>query len=709
MTLKLYATVPLGMAKLLREELRELGAGRVRATSAGVAFEGTLELAYRSCLWSRMASRVVLELARFPAPDADALYVGVRGVKWQDHLGPDSTLAVRATGRNAALRHTVFASRRVKDAVVDQFRDETGRRPSVDLRRPDLSIHLHLEGNWATLSIDLAGESLNRRGYRAPGMEAPLKESLAAAVLSLLGWPAVAAGGGGFVDPMCGGGTLPIEAALWAADRAPGLGREYFGFQGWRGHDEALWQRLLSEARERRDAGLDRLPTIVGYDASAASVRRAIESVERAGLTGRVHIERRELSGCEPPPRCDTGLLATNPPYGERLGEVGELRLLYSSLGALLRERFGGWRAGVLTGSEQLAGSLGLAPEETYRLYNGALECELLRVELPVLANRNVSAPVTHKPGPGSDAFVGRLRKRARHLAKWARRQSISCYRVYDADLTDYSAAIDRYEDFVHVQEYAPPASVDPAKAAERLADLKALVPEVLEVPPEWVFLKVRMRQRGRAQYVKLGQGGDYHRVREGGHSFLVNFTDYLDTGLFLDHRLVRQLVGEHARGRRVLNLFGYTGTASVYAAKGGARSTTTVDLSNTYVGWARRNFALNKLDERRNELVRADCLAWLAEQRDRWDLIFLDPPTFSNSKSLDRSFDVQQDHAELIQSAMARLAPDGLLIFSNNYKKFKLDQSLLSGLQIEDYTRQTIPEDFSRSRRIHHCFLIRA
>jgi len=705
-TLKLYATVPLGMAKLLRDELRDLGASRLRAFRAGVAFEGTLELAYRSCLWSRMASRVLIELARFPAPDADALYAGVRSVKWQDHLGPESTLAVRATGRNAALRHTVFASRRVKDAVVDQLRDETGQRPSVDLRRPDLSIHLHLEGTWATLSLDLAGQSLNRRGYRVQGGEAPLKENLAAAMLSLLGWPAVASGGGGFVDPMCGSGTLPIEAALMAADRAPGLDREYFGFQGWRGHDEPLWQRLVAEARERRDAGVG-LPTIVGYDASAASVRLAIDSVERAGLTGRVHIERRELSGCEPPSE-GHGLVAVNPPYGERLGEIGELRLLYSSMGALLRERFGGWRAGVLTGSEQLAGSLGLKAEQTHRLYNGALECELLRVELPAAAKADPSAPVTHRPGPGSDAFAGRLRKRARHLAKWARRQAISCYRVYDADLTDYSAAIDRYEDFVHVQEYAPPSSVDPAKAAERLADIKALVPEVLEVPPENVFLKVRRRQRGRAQYMKLGQGGDYHRVLEGGHSFLVNFTDYLDTGLFLDHRLVRQLVGEQARGRRVLNLFGYTGTASVYAAKGGAKSTTTVDLSNTYLGWARRNFALNKLDERRNELVRADCLAWLAEQRDRWDLIFLDPPTFSNSKSLDRSFDVQQDHVELIQTALRRLSPNGLLIFSNNYKKFKLDQSALESLQIEDRTHQTIPEDFRRSRRIHHCFVIR-
>jgi len=712
--LELFATVPLGMAGLLQSELAELGAQSLRPGRAGVDFRGDLELAYRVCLWSRLASRVLLKIGKFPAPNADALYAGVRGIDWQEHLGPDDTLAVHATGRNAALRHTGFAARRVKDGIVDQFRDAVGRRPSVDLRSPDLAVHLHLQGTWAELSLDLAGTSLNRRGYRAQGVAAPLKENLAAAVLLLLDWPAVAAAGGGFVDPMCGSGTLPIEAAWMATDRAPGMDRERFGFHGWRGHENATWLRLKTEAEQRFESGLDNRPTIVGYDADRSAVNVALAAVEAAGMSGRVYIERRELARCEPPGQTAGGLVAVNPPYGERLGEVGELRLLYNSLGAVFTERFVGWRAGVLTGSEQLAGSLGLEPARRDTLYNGALECELLRIELPgapvpkpPAASRLSEHWMPAKRDPGAQGFASRLRKRAKHLAKWARKNDVSCYRLYDADLPDYAAAIDRYEDWVHVQEYAPPKTVDPARSAQRLADLLALTPEVLDLPADQVFFKVRQRQRGRAQYVKLGDGGDFHRVREWGHRFWVNFTDYLDTGLFLDHRLVRRLLGEMSRGRRVLNLFGYTGTASVYAGKGGAASTTTVDLSNTYLGWARRNLTLNGLDERRHELVRADCLAWLGEQQQRWDLIFLDPPTFSNSKKLDRTFDVQRDHVELIRLAAERLAPDGVLVFSNNYRRFKLDEEALGGLRVQDQTRQTIDEDFRRSRRIHHCYLI--
>ncbi len=728
----LYVTVPLGMAGLLLDELEGMGLEGLSPDRAGVGFRGTLEQAYRVCLWSRLASRVLLCLARFPAPDADALYAGVQGIRWSEHLGPDNTMAVHATGRNAALRHTGFAARRVKDAVVDQLRQELGRRPSVDLRSPDLSLHLHLSGTWAELSLDLAGTALSRRGYRPRGVPAPLKENLAAALLLLAGWPEMVSERGGLVDPMCGSGTLPIEAAWMALDRAPGLDRARFGFHGWRSHDAAVWESLLAEAKERLHAARGRLEAdggrslrVVGYDADRGAIRAASEAVRAAGLEGLVHLERRELSSVEPP-RVSHGLLVTNPPYGERLGEVGELRLLYRGLGGLLSSRFAGWRAAVLTGSEQLAGSMGLSPARRDVLYNGGLRCELLCFDLSpgpaeggcrgsaTAAGEEVTqsrdsegSPVSAPLGPGAEGFAGRLRKRARHLSRWARRAGVHCYRLYDADLPDYAAAIDRYEWFVHVQEYAPPKTVDPARSAQRLADMMALVPQVLDVSPGRVFLKVRQRQRGRAQYVRLGSGGDFYPVREGGHRFLVNFTDYLDTGLFLDHRLVRRLVGELARGRRFLNLFGYTGTASVYAAKGGARSTTTVDLSNTYLGWTRRNFAQNGLDERRHELVRADCMTWLRGQRRRFDLILLDPPTFSNSKGLDRPFDVQRDHVDLIRLAVGCLAPDGVLVFSNNFRKFKLDREKLADLQVRDVTARTIDEDFRRSRNVHRCYLI--
>lgn len=301
--------------------------------------------------------------------------------------------------------------------------------------------------------------------------------------------------------------------------------------------------------------------------------------------------------------------------------------------------------------------------------------------------------------------FVDRLRKRARHLGRWARRQGIHCYRVYDADLPEYAVAVDRYEGFVHVQEYAPPRRVDPGQAARRLEEALAVVPEVLEVPREHVFVKIRRRQRGADQYERLGEGGAFHEVREGGHHFLVNLSDYLDTGLFLGQRLVRQLLAELAPGRRVLNLFGYTGSATVYAARAGARAVTTVDLSRTYLGWAERNLRLNGLDPARHPLVRADCLEWLPARRERWDLILLDPPTFSNSKRMQTTWDVQRDHATLILQAVDRLAPQGVLIFCTNRRNFRLDQDALADLPLEDLSRQTLPEDFRRRPQRHHCF----
>jgi 23S rRNA (guanine2445-N2)-methyltransferase / 23S rRNA (guanine2069-N7)-methyltransferase len=281
----------------------------------------------------------------------------------------------------------------------------------------------------------------------------------------------------------------------------------------------------------------------------------------------------------------------------------------------------------------------------------------------------------------------------------------VSCYRLYDADLPEYAVAIDRYEQWLHVQEYAPPASIDPGKAQARLEQIMAVLPAVLELPPENVFLKVRQRQRGVSQYQKQAERGRFHEVHEGPARFLVNFTDYLDTGLFLDHRITRQRLGGLAKGRRFLNLFGYTGTATVYAALGGAVSTTTVDLSATYLDWARRNLELNGLSSPWRRFIQADCREWLAEAREPYDLIFLDPPTFSNSSEMDGYFDVQRDHGELLQQALRLLAPNGVLIFSTNYRRFHLDREALAEWRIEDWSRPTLPLDFARHPKIHQCY----
>lgn len=705
--MRFFATTPRGMEPLLAAELRAMGLEEVETARSGVDFAGDLAAGYRACLWSRTAGRVLLELARFPAADQQALYRGVAQIDWSAHLAPEGSLAVDCTAGASPIGHTHFAALRVKDAIVDQFRETQGVRPSVDLEAPDLRLHLHLDGEEGILSLDLSGESLHRRGYRQEGMAAPLKENLAAAILLRADWPAIARAGGGLLDPLCGSGTLLIEGALIAADSPPGWGRARWGFSHWKGHQPAVWEALLAEAAQRRAAGWERIPLIRGCDADPHAVRAARTNAARAGLEGLVQVEQGAFAQVGPEGKA--GLVVANPPYGERLGEERELSRLYLQLGQILKERFGGWQAALFAGNAELR--VPLRPRRSYTLYNGALRCRLLLFSLDA-SPRKTPEPPPPPSSPGAQMLGNRLKRNLRLTGRWAQRQGISCYRLYDADLPEYALAVDLYQGaltWAHVQEYQAPTEVDPAKAAGRREEALALLPHALGIPPEQIHFKMRRRQRGKSQYEKQAAEGEFHEVREGACRFLVNFTDYLDTGLFLDHRLTRALIGELARGRRFLNLFGYTGTATVHAALGGAAATTTVDLSHTYLAWARRNLALNAC-ERGHELVQADCLEWLGQARRegrRYGLIFLDPPTFSNSKRMEETLDIQRDHGELIQGAARLLEPDGVLLFSTNNRRFKLDEGALAGLAAEDLTRKTLPEDFARNPRIHQCWRI--
>jgi 23S rRNA (guanine2445-N2)-methyltransferase / 23S rRNA (guanine2069-N7)-methyltransferase len=725
--LRLYCTVPVGAADLAAQEIAAFGAAVTHEQRGGVAWQGTLEHAYRACLWSRVASRVLLVVAEFDAATPERLYQGARQVDWSEHLDVGRTLAVDATSTRSAITHTQFAALRIKDAIVDQFRERVGERPSVDPAAPDVRINLYLSRDLATLSVDLSGDSLHRRGYRGPQGAAPLKENLAAAVLLRAGWPALAhCGAVGFVDPMCGSGTLPIEAALIACDAAPGLLRERFGFVGWRGHDLALWQRLRAEAQARRAAANVRELVMAGYDRDPAAVRAARANTARAGVADLVSIAQADLASLPPAPVA-RGLICANPPYGERLGAVDELAPLYAQLGAVLRERYRGWRAAVLTGHPPLGRELGICAKRTHRLFNGPIECRLLRFDLTpehfeARRERGRLPPFdadAARARPGAAMFANRLRKNLGSRGAWADAERVSCFRVYDADMPEYAFAIDLYRDapaagarrWVYVQEYTPPATVDAAKARARREEAFAVIPAAFGVPAEAVHLRMRRPQKHGQQYGKTAATGELHEVEEAGLRFLVNFTDYLDTGLFLDHRLTRARLRSAAAGKRFLNLFGYTGTASVYAAAGGARATTTLDLSRTYLDWAGRNLALNGFGDRhRHRLIREDALAWLERPADEpYDLVFLDPPTASRSKRMATAFDVQRDHVRLIRGAVRRLAPGGLLVFSTSFRKFRLDRSALEHLDIADITAQTIPQDFARDAKVHQCFEIRA
>ena len=706
-----FATCPKGMEYLLRDELVALGALDVREALAGAHFSGTLETAYRACLWSRLASRILLPLAEFDAPDDEALYRGVQDIDWSRHLAAHATFAVDAGTALSKLNHSQFIGLRTKDAVVDQFRQRDGSRPDIDTDEPDIRINLRLRRDRATVSLDLAGSPLHRRGWREEQGEAPLKENLAAAMLLRARWPEVYAAGGALLDPMCGSGTLLIEGALMAADVAPGLRREYFGFLGWQQHDIALWRSLLDEAKQRAETGLRALrPCFFGSDADPRMVQTAKRNAQAAGVAGFFTLDKQDMARAAPPPGVGYGLVITNPPYGERLGDRAEMPKLYRALGDTLRQRFTGWRAAVLAGDLELGRAMQLHADKRYALYNGALETVLLTFDL----KPRDETPREPRPlSPGAQMLKNRLEKNVRHLRKRLTREGIHCWRAYDQDLPEYAAAIDVYgdtggDDHLHIQEYRAPADIPADVARLRLREIARVAGEVLGVPRERIAIKTRERGKGGSKYGQLDQRGEFIEVEEGGLKFLVNLTDYLDTGLFLDHRLVRAKVRELADGKCFLNLFAYTATASVHAAAGGALETTSVDLSATYLEWASRNLALNGFTGADHRLMQFDALEFLQRDRGHYGLIFVDPPTFSNSKRAE-DFDVQRDHVKLLEACNERLTRDGVIVFSNNFRRFKLDREALEPhFEIEDWSAPSIPFDFARRADIHGCWLLR-
>ena len=710
--LDLLATCPQGLELLLAEEIAELGGEPGKTTVGGVNLSADLAGAYRLCLWSRLANRVVLCLAREEGIETpEQLRAVVAGIDWTEHLAPGATLAVDFHGRSEAIRHTRFGAQTVKDGVVDRLQAAGLPRPSVELRQPDLRLYAHLHRGRLTLGIDLSGESLHRRGYRRDVGHAPLKENLAAALLVRAGWPALTRQGAPLVDPLCGAGTLLIEAAMMAADLAPNLMRERFGFHGWAGHDEAAWHELKREAEARASIGRRRCRSrFYGFDQSPAALSAAKSNAMRAGIPALIELKGAGLGDLERPAGLPeaSGLVITNPPYGERLGELPELVTLYARLGERVRAAFPGWQLAVFTANPDLGHRIGLRAHKQYALRNGPLEAKLLLMAVPEAGEEAGEAREVPRRSEGAQMFANRLEKNRRRLKKWLKRSGETCYRLYDADMPEYALAIDVYGERVHVQEYAAPKSVDAAQAQKRLFEALAVIPEVLEVDPARVVVKRRERQSGRAQYQKQATTGERFEVREGPARLWVNLRDYLDTGLFLDHRPVRRMLYEMAAGKRFLNLFCYTATATVQAALGGASESVSVDLSNTYLEWARDNFALNRLDPGRHRAVRDDCLRWLQTAGGQFDLIFMDPPTFSNSKKMADTLDVQRDHGRLVRLAMARLAPGGTLVFSNNQRRFRLDADLAEHYAVEEISAKTFDPDFSRNPDLHHVFLIR-
>ncbi len=735
-TFPIVITCADGLELPLQSELASFGIDATQERIGRLTATLTLAKIYQVCLWSRVASRVLLPLGKKNINTeydiAEQLYTFAKTVKWTQLFNVEQTFAIRLTLDKRVQANQQFAMLRVKDAIADQFNEVIGSRPNVD-KDPDFAIMATVTDKQAELYLDLSGTSLHRRGYRAAMTEAPLKENLAAALLYSVNFHNT--NYDSIVDPMCGSGTLIIEALLMSADYAVGLDKadSQFGFYAWQHHDATLWDSMVTEAQERFHTRLNAMangdmPAIFAFDMDAGAVKATHKNLMAAGLTpiiNRITLQQRSLASLNLALEKQVNgwsnpLIITNPPYGERLGEEELIKPLYQGLGKKLQALFVASPAdvtlGVLAAKVEQADVLPIAEPKTLRCHNGAIVVyfrygELLKSKDTPLITRFEKREIQVEEGQD---FINRLQKNLGNLRKLANKQGVTNLRVYDADLPDFKVAVDVYGEFVHVQEYAAPKSIPPETAKKRFNLALHGVREALQVNREQVFIKTRARQSGNEQYEKKANSGKFYVVSEPTANnqrayFLVNFSDYLDTGLFLDHRSIRKIIAENSRGKTVLNLFAYTCTASVHAALGGAKAVTSVDLSQNYLDWGRRNFALNGLpDTSGYQFIAQDIFEWIKSNTEQYDVIFIDPPTFSNSKKFQGTFDVQRDHVPLINRAMNRLAPEGVLYFSNNFTKFVLDDEISQRYHVEPMTSQTIGFDFDIKRPIHQSWAIR-
>ena len=754
--LSLYVTCPKGLEYILNDELKDLLGKDTKVHPSGVEISADQAALSRISLWSRIANRVLLTLGETRKADRTGVYELAFGIPWENYLNPEEPYWISAFGQRGNIKHSGFGAQVVKDAVNDYFRQLEQQPPYIDKSRAKQVVQLSISQRIA-LSLDLSGRSLHRRGYRLEGEKAPLKENLAAALLYRSGWPSklmsqlgelstIETLEGNLFDPMCGSGTLVIEAAMMAMDLAPGLLDPDFSFLYAPWFDKQVWVDELSRAQQRAVLGKRRWQgSLRGTDNNPEAIRAARRNLARAGLDRWVEFTKGDATTMEPPPgskaslqsgRC---LLICNPPYGERLGDELKLRSLYQNFGRQLKAQFGGWQASIFTANKFLAKELGMQIKKQYKFHNGSLPATLYLYEIfdRIAVNSNESfdagrleAEGVAKIPPSSteqhrrvfskqaQMFANRLKKNKKHLERWIKKEALQAYRIYDADLPEYAVAIDCYGDYACIQEYAPAKHIDPEKANQRVLDVLEVVESILELPQQHIFLKQRQKQKGSGQYQRFQHLQKEAVVEEYGCKLKINLSDYLDTGLFLDHRPMRKYIQDNASGKSFLNLFCYTASASVHAAVGGAVQTTNVDLSNTYLSWAKKNFELNNLlgkpghelgsgnETDKHQFIKSDVLKWLTLGRSRFDIIFLDPPTFSNSKAMESSLDLQKDHVELICKAMIRLNVGGLLIFSSNYRRFKLSGRLYDEFDITEKTAFSLPKDFAR-KRAHQSWFI--
>ncbi len=714
--LQLTATTTAGLEACAKRELRDLGFDDAKVCSPGrIRFGADAAGLVRANLWLRTADRVLLVVGSFEARDFGELFDRTHALPWERWIRPEGAFPVVGRSHKSQLSSVPACQKIVKKAIVEKLRaaHEVTELPETGAT---CTVEIALRDDIATLTIDTTGPGLNKRGYRAAAGPAPLKETLAAAMVQLSFWNPDRP----LIDPFCGSGTIAIEAALIGRNIAPGLNR-HFAAEAWGTIEDRHWE---NERRLARDAIRPALPLpIIGTDIEPKAISLSDYHAELAGVADDVHFQHRPFDQLSS--SLQYGCVICNPPYGHRISNSPEVAALYESMPDVFRA-MPTWSFYVLT-SVDLEAILGQSADRRRKLYNGQIECTYYQFHgprpprgpegpqdaPPIRPQRETAEPAPRSAFGGlalhaatqAELFANRLRKMARHLRRWPGR-GITCYRLYDRDIPEVPLAVDVYEGRLHIAEYDRPHDRTPAEHADWLDLMAKTAAEITDVPPERVYLKRRRRQKGTAQYGKVADTAAVCMVHEGGLTFEVNLSDYLDTGLFLDHRNTRGMVRDESAGKRMLNLFGYTGAFSVYAADGGAAETTTVDLSRTYLEWARRNLAANGFDKPVHRLQRCDAMEFLRRHApgEHYDLAVIDPPTFSNSKRTEEVFDVQRRYTELLLAAAKLMSPGGVIYFSTNFRRFKLDPAAVGPLTIREISRQTVPDDF-RNKRIHRCW----
>ncbi|MEM8944231.1 MAG: bifunctional 23S rRNA (guanine(2069)-N(7))-methyltransferase RlmK/23S rRNA (guanine(2445)-N(2))-methyltransferase RlmL [Planctomycetota bacterium] len=717
----LVATAAFGLEAIVVRELQALGYEPKISRPGRIEFSGDLSAIARANLWLRSADRVLLQLAKFPAIDFDALFDTTRDLAWEAWIAPDAAILVRGRSHKSQLSSVPACQRTVKKAIVERLlaKHQVASLPETGSPVP---IEVALLEDEASISLDTSGDGLAKRGYRTLTGPAQIRETLAAALVQLSFWKPDRP----LIDPFCGTGTIAIEAALLGRSIAPGRLRR-FAAEDWPALPSEPWNQAREEAADLELSSLPERP--VGTDVDNESLKLARYHAERAGVVDDLHFQQRAFADLTS--QRQFGCTIMNPPYGLRLGEDREVEELYRTLPDVLR-RLPTWSHYILTARGDLEKLVGQQADRRRKLFNAQIECTYFQFYGPKpsksklelrsdaaavsqsVAREPLQAPEKKVPAFGglreeatrqAEEFANRLRKLARHLRKWPTKRGITCYRLYERDIPEIPLVVDRYEDALHIAEFDRPHDRTAAQHADWLDFMVKTAAETLGVARDSVFVKHRARQRGMSQYERVDERQAVRTVDEGGLKFQVNLSDYLDTGLFLDHRQTRSMVRELAAGKSFLNLFAYTGSFTVYAADGGAAKTTSVDLSSTYQDWTAENLRINGFTGPQHRLVRSDAGAFLSSIGDeRFDLAVVDPPTFSNSKRLDDDWDIQRDHVQLLSGVIHQMTPGGVIFFSTNSRRFKLDEIALTGVTIREISKQTVPEDF-RNKRIHRCW----